>query len=86
MHRVEVFGTGCAKCKQLFSETQAAAQEAGVEVELVKIEQIEEIVKRGVLSTPALAIDGTIKSTGRVPARADLVSWIRAACSAPSNS
>jgi small redox-active disulfide protein 2 len=77
MHRVEIFGTGCAKCKQLFSEAQAAVMESGVEADVLKIEQIEEIVKRGVLSTPAFAIDGTIKSTGRVPARADLVAWIR---------
>ena len=79
MHRIEVFGTGCAKCKQLFSEAQAAVSEAGVEADIEKIEQIEVIVQRGVLSTPAVAIDGVIKSTGRVPARAELVAWIRAA-------
>ncbi len=67
MLKIEVLGTGCAKCKRLFANLQEAVKALGVEAELTKVESIDEIVERGVMSTPALFIDGKMRFSGRVP-------------------
>jgi small redox-active disulfide protein 2 len=64
--KIEIFGTGCAKCKKLFENAQEAVRASGLEVDIVKIEDIEKIVETGVMMTPALVVDGKIKSTGKV--------------------
>ena len=64
--KIEIFGTGCAKCKKLFENAQEAVRASGLEVDIVKIEDIEKIVEAGVMMTPALVVDGKIKSTGKV--------------------
>lgn len=64
--KIQILGTGCPKCKTLFANAEAAVKEAGIEAEVVKIDQITEIMKFGVMTTPALAIDGKVKSSGRV--------------------
>jgi small redox-active disulfide protein 2 len=64
--KIQILGTGCPKCKTLFANAEAAVKEAGIEADVVKIEQITEIMKFGVMTTPALAIDGQVKSSGRV--------------------
>ena len=66
MKRIEILGTGCAKCKKLAENAEAAAKAAGVEYELVKVTDITEIMNFGVMITPALAIDGKVKSAGKV--------------------
>ena len=66
MKRLQVLGTGCPKCKLLFQNAEAAAKSAGVEVQLEKVEKIVEIMKFGVMSTPALVVDGAVKSVGKV--------------------
>ncbi len=66
MKKIQVLGTGCPKCKLLFQNAEAAAKSAGVEVQLEKVEKIVEIMKFGVMSTPALVIDGAVKSVGKV--------------------
>ena len=65
--KIEVLGTGCPKCKKTYENAAEAIKELGIEAELVKIYDSVEIAKRGVLETPALAIDGEIKVAGRVP-------------------
>jgi small redox-active disulfide protein 2 len=65
--KVEVFGTGCAKCHLLEKHVQEAIREAGVQAEVVKVDDIAEIMKRGIIFTPGLAIDGEMKVSGRVP-------------------
>ena len=67
MMKIEVLGTGCAKCKRLFANLQEAVKDLGVEAELIKVESIDELVERGVMSTPALFIDGKMRLSGRVP-------------------
>lgn len=67
MMKIEVLGTGCAKCKRLLANVQEAAKDVGVEAEVIKVDSIDELVERGVLSTPALFIDGTMRMSGRVP-------------------
>jgi small redox-active disulfide protein 2 len=65
--KIQVLGTGCPKCKKLAENAQAAVQEAGLDCEIVKVTDINEIMKFGVMLTPALAIDGQVKVTGKVP-------------------
>jgi small redox-active disulfide protein 2 len=65
MVKIEVLGTGCAKCKSLMKNVEKAAQELGIKAEIVKVDNIQEIMKRGVMMTPALYIDGESKMVGR---------------------
>lgn len=64
--KIEVLGTGCAKCKTLYENTKKALEDSGKTAELVKIEDIPSIMKYGVMSTPALVIDGQVKFSGKV--------------------
>ena len=65
MVKIEVLGTGCAKCKSLTKNVEKAVQELGIEVEIVKVDSIQEIMDRGVMLTPALYIDGKSMMVGR---------------------
>ena len=67
MKKVQILGTGCPKCKKLAENAQAAVKDAGIECEVVKVTDINEIMKFGVMLTPALAIDGQVKTVGKVP-------------------
>ena len=64
--KMQILGTGCAKCKTLEQHACEAVAELGIEAEVVKIEDIQAIMEMGIMSTPALAIDDEVKSTGRV--------------------
>ncbi len=64
--KVQILGVGCAKCKALYAAAEQAVQASGVAAELEKIEDIQTIARMGVMSTPALAIDGQVKSTGKL--------------------
>lgn len=72
MKKIQILGTGCAKCKKLAENVETAASELGIEYELVKVTDINEIMKFGVIMTPALAIDGNVKSAGKVPSVNDI--------------
>ena len=72
MIKIQVLGTGCPKCKKLAENANAAATEMGIEYELEKVADINEIMKFGVMITPALAIDGEVKVTGKVPTTDDI--------------
>ncbi len=63
--KIEVLGPGCPKCQSLAKNVEAAVRELGLPATVEKVTDISAIAKRGVLATPALAIDGEIKSTGR---------------------
>jgi small redox-active disulfide protein 2 len=65
--KIEVLGTGCAKCQNLYNIVSQAIGNSGKLVQLEKVEDINEIMAYGVMSTPALVIDGEIKVAGRVP-------------------
>jgi small redox-active disulfide protein 2 len=67
MVKIEVFGTGCAKCKRTAKNVEKAVAETGVQAEVVKVEEINAITDRGVMLTPALAVDGEMRVEGRVP-------------------
>ena len=76
--KIEILGTGCPKCKKLYENTQSAVKELGRgDIEVVKIEDIKEITARGVMMTPALAVDGQVKSTGKVASPADIKAMLQ---------
>ncbi|HNW91741.1 MAG TPA: thioredoxin family protein [bacterium] len=64
--KIQILGTGCPKCKQLTANAERAVQEKGLAAEVVKVTDLNEIMNFGVMLTPALAIDGTVKSVGKV--------------------
>jgi len=66
MKKIQVLGTGCPKCKKLTENAEAAAKELGIEFEMEKVTGINEIMKFGVMVTPALAVDGEVKAVGKV--------------------
>ncbi len=77
--KVQVLGTGCMKCNQLYAEVKKAIAQAGVEADLSKVEKIDEIMKFGVMLTPALVVNGTVKSVGKLPDTEEIIAWIEEA-------
>jgi len=75
---IEVLGTGCAKCNKLETMAKAAADRLGISYEIAHVRDIGAIVQRGVMATPALAIDGRVVVAGRIPSEAELVTWLKA--------
>lgn len=70
--KIEILGTRCAKCNLLFKRVEEVVKELGIDAELVKIEDMMEIMKRGIMMTPGLAINGEIKTYGRVVSEREL--------------
>ncbi|MCX5669188.1 MAG: thioredoxin family protein [Candidatus Omnitrophica bacterium] len=64
--KIEILGVGCPKCKQLTANAEAALKELNIVAEISKVTDIEKITEYGVMMTPALAIDGTVVSAGKV--------------------
>lgn len=77
--QIKVLGTGCAKCKLLYGEAEKAIAASGLPVELAKVERIDEIMKFGVMVTPAIVVDGEVKASGRIPKSAEIVGWLTSA-------
>jgi small redox-active disulfide protein 2 len=64
--KIEILGSGCAKCMQLYDNVKKALDQAGKEAEVVKVKDMPSIMKYGVMSTPALVIDGQVKFSGKL--------------------
>jgi len=64
--KIEILGTGCPKCRKLFENAEKAVKDLNLEAEVVKEEDIQKIVSAGVMVTPALTVDGEVKSVGKV--------------------
>lgn len=77
MKLIQVLGTGCPKCKKLEEMTRQAASEIDLECEVLKVTDINAIVNFGVMMTPALAVDGVVKVSGRVPSLEEIKSLIQ---------
>ena len=77
MVKLQIFGSGCAKCRMLGQHAEAAAQALGLDYELEKITDMNAIIDAGVMTTPALAVDGKVKVSGRVPTVDTLKSLLR---------
>jgi len=67
MTKIEVVGTGCAKCKRLLANAEQAVRDLKITADVIKIDDIDEIVNRGIMLTPALFINGKVRVEGRVP-------------------
>lgn len=72
MKKISILGTGCSKCKTLQTNSEQAAEALGVPYEIEKIEDITKIVEYGVMSTPALAVDGKVVASGKVLSAAEI--------------
>jgi small redox-active disulfide protein 2 len=70
--KIEIFGSGCAKCKSVEKLVRNIVEELGIQADIVKVEDLQEIVNRGIMMTPAVFIDGEAKIVGRVPTADEL--------------
>jgi len=76
--KIEVLGTGCSKCKALEEATKQAVAQSGIFAQIDKVEDIMKIMEYGVMSTPALVIDGKVLSTGKLLSVSEIVEMIKA--------
>ena len=74
--KIEILGMGCPKCKMLYENAKKAVSETGIQAEVLKVEDMDKITDYGVMMTPALVIDGEIKTTGKVPQAEDIKRWL----------
>lgn len=74
---IKVLGPGCPKCQQTEESVKQALSEAGVEANVEKVTDTMEIAKYGVFGTPAVVIDGDVKSVGKIPKKDDILEWIK---------
>jgi small redox-active disulfide protein 2 len=75
--KIEVLGMGCSNCNKLYQNALEAVKMSGKEVEVAKVEDIKKIMSYGVMSTPALVIDGMVKVAGKVPKVEEIKGWIK---------
>ena len=76
MKDIKVLGTGCANCKTTLKLIEEAAKEKGVEIQLEKVEQLQDIMAYGVMSTPGVVVDGKVVHSGGVPSRDKIAGWL----------
>jgi small redox-active disulfide protein 2 len=74
---IQILGTGCPKCKLLEQHAREAAAELGIEAGFEKVTEVDRIMDMGVMLTPALAVDGTVKSAGRVLTKDQIVGILK---------
>ncbi len=74
--KIQVYGLGCANCSILVEIVKEVIEETGVDAEVIKVEDMIQIIEAGILATPGLAIDGRVKSMGRVPSKEEIKNWI----------
>ena len=77
--KIEVFGVGCAKCVNIEKNVREAVKQMGIQAEVAKVTDIDAMVEKGIMSTPALAIDGKIVSAGKTLSVHDVVALIQKA-------
>ncbi|MGN1208943.1 MAG: thioredoxin family protein [Duodenibacillus sp.] len=76
---IEVYGTGCVRCSALFDTVQTLCREEEIEADVRKVSDFPSMLRKGIMSLPAVAVDGDVKAVGRVPSREELLGWIKAA-------
>jgi small redox-active disulfide protein 2 len=76
MKSIKVLGTGCANCKNTMKLIEDIAKEKGVEIQLEKVEQLQDIMAYGVMSTPGVVVDGKVVHAGGVPSRDKIGEWL----------
>lgn len=73
---IKVFGPGCARCSQTEQIVKEVVAAKGIAAFVVKVSDMKEIMLAGIMSTPAVAIDGVIKSTGKTPSKEEVAAWL----------
>jgi small redox-active disulfide protein 2 len=73
---IKVLGPGCARCGQTEKNVRDAVAESGVDAEVEKISNVIEIARYGVFGTPAVVVDGQVKSVGKIPTKEEIKEWI----------
>lgn len=76
MKEIKVLGKGCANCKTTVASIEQAASEANVDIRIEKVEDIQGIVSYGVMSTPAVVVDGKVVHAGGIPSREKIDQWL----------
>ena len=74
--KIEILGTGCSKCNKTKEVVEKVLKNTGIEAEVVKVEDIEMIMKYGVMITPAVVVDGDVKVAGKFPDEKEVRKWI----------
>ena len=74
--KIEILGMGCSNCNKLYQNALEAVKQSGKEAEVLKVEDIQKIMDYGVMSTPALVIDGVVKVKDKVPKVEEIKKWI----------
>ncbi|EGJ50485.1 thioredoxin family protein [Desulfocurvibacter africanus] len=74
---IKVLGPGCPKCKETEKIVLEAVKESGVVADVEKVSDLQEIMKHGVFSTPAVIVDGKVKAMGKVPSKKDVIAWVK---------
>ncbi len=74
---IQIYGTGCTKCNLLEKEVKKAVEKNGIDAQVEKIEDVDKMIDLGIMITPALAIDGVVKSAGKVLSEDDIIRIIR---------
>jgi len=77
MKKIQILGTGCPKCRKLAELVEQTAKEIGIEYEIEKVTKITDIMKFGVMITPALVIDGQVKTAGKIPSTEQLKEMLK---------
>ena len=75
--KIEILGTGCAKCHQLEEMVRSLVVKAGIEADISKVQDISKILSYGVLTTPALVINGGVKVAGKIPSAEQIKGWLK---------
>ncbi len=75
--KIEILGSGCAKCKSVEKLVRNIVEELGIQADIVKVDDLQEIVNRGIMMTPAVFIDGEAKIVGRIPSADELKKLLR---------
>ena len=75
--KIEILGTGCAKCQQLEELVRSLVAEAGIEADISKVQDINKILSYGVLTTPGLVVNGDVKVAGKIPSAEQIKGWLK---------
>lgn len=75
--KIEILGMGCPKCQKTAENARQAVEESGIQAEVIKVEDLNKITEYGVMMTPALVIDGEVKTSGRIPSKQEISEWIK---------
>lgn len=73
---IKILGPGCANCQKLEKLVRETVAEAGIEADIEKVSDIMKIAKYGVFGTPAVVVDGQVKSVGKIPKQEEILAWI----------